>query len=114
MRHRLECPVENTMCGEMMTKRVLVNETGIISDCHGWNIKVRFDLVETQDLVDGVPSPEFSFGNLRYKNRHASQVKLRVGSRAQLYLDGAGLHSTVVLNSPNAYTVIGAIMETCV
>jgi hypothetical protein len=102
------------MCSEMMTKRVLVNEAGTISDCHGWNIKVRFDLVETQDVVDGVPSPEFSFGNLRYKDIHAPQVMLRVRSRAELTLDGAGLHSTFVLNSPDAFTVMGAILETSV
>jgi hypothetical protein len=111
MRLRSVCPMGNAICSEMITKRVLVNETGTVSDCHGWNIKVCFDLVETQDVIDGVRSPEFSFGYLRYEDRHAFQVISRVCSRAQVTLDGAGLHSTVVLNSPDAFTVMGAILE---
>ena len=48
---------------QMRTNRVLMNQAGTLSDSVRTDVKVHFDLVETQDIVDGVPDLEFSFGN---------------------------------------------------
>ena len=96
------------MCNVMRTNRVILNESGRISDCKGWTIRVHFDLIDTQDVIDGVRSPEFSFGNLRYHVKNTAQVMLRVISHARMILDGGGVHSYIFLNSLTAFTVLSA------
>ena len=93
----------------MRTNRVLVDEPGRISVCGGVDIKVRFDLVETQDFVNGHPSLKFSFGNLRYKPRHAQNITLLVRSCTLVTLRGGGIQTTVFLNSEDSFAVIGAV-----
>jgi hypothetical protein len=93
----------------MRTNKVLVDEPGRISACGGLNIKVHFDLVETQDFVNGHPSLKFSFGNLRYKRRHADQIDSLVRSRRIVSLKGGGIQTTVFLNSEDTFAVMGAI-----
>jgi phage FluMu gp28-like protein len=93
----------------MRTNQVLVDKPGRISACGGLNIQVHFDLVETQDFVNGHPSLKFSFGNLRYKRRHADEITALVLSRRMVSLKGGGIETTVFLNSEDSFAVMGAI-----
>jgi hypothetical protein len=95
----------------MRTTKVIANEAGTISDSVHTKVKVHFDLIETQDFVDGVPDLEFCFGNLRF----GDEVKPRISSLARfgapLVLAGGGIQTTILLNGPNAFTVMSVIKE---
>lgn len=93
------------------SKRVLVNEKGRISGCEGLDIMVRFDLVETQDFIDGIPSLIFSYGNFRYEDKHTSQVVSRLLCGALLNLKGCGIDTVISLNGPYTFTVMNALSE---
>jgi hypothetical protein len=88
------------------SKKVFENEIGRISGCNGLDIKVRFDLVETQDFVDGVPSLIFRYGNFRYAEEHISQVHSNLLCGALLKLRGRGIEVSISLNNPDKFTVI--------
>jgi hypothetical protein len=95
----------------MKTIRVIENEAGIISDCARTKVKVYFDLVETQDFIDGVPDLEFSFGNLRFEDESNHKISSLAQFRAPVVLSGGGIQTTILLNGPNAFTVMSVIKE---
>lgn len=99
------------MIREMKTKRLIVDAAGTISDSGGLNVAVRFDLIGTLDFVDGTPSLEFSFGNLRYMDRDGPQVSSRSLFGTNVTLKGGEIQTTVLLNSPFAFTVMSEILE---
>ena len=99
------------MLRQMRTIRLISNEAGTISDSVHTKIKVHFDLVETQDFIDGVPDLEFSFGNLRFGDEASPQISSLVRRRAPLALSGGGIQTTILLNGPNAFTVMSVIKE---
>lgn len=96
---------------KLKTNREIKDAAGTISDRVRVNFKVHFDLIETQDLVDGVPDLEFSFGNLRFDDRENTHVSSLVESRKPLILAGGGIQTTIRLNGPNAFTVMSVIKE---
>jgi hypothetical protein len=96
---------------EMRTLKVISNEEGTISNCVHSSVKVHFDLVETQDFVDGVPDLEFSFGNLRFPVEAKPQISILANRRMPLILSGGGIETTILLNGPNAFTVMSVIKE---
>ena len=99
------------MLREMKTIRRISNEAGTISVGAHTNVKVNFDLVETQDFVDGVPDLQFSFGNLRFEDETNPQISSLVRFGAPLGLSGGGIQTTSLLNGPNAFTVVSGIKE---
>jgi hypothetical protein len=96
---------------EMRTIKVISNKEGTISDCAHTDVKVHFDLVETRDFVDGVPDLEFSFGNLRFAADANPKISSLAQFRAPVVLAGGGIETTILLNGPNAFTVISVIKE---
>ena len=96
---------------KMKTIRKIVNAEGTISDRVRLNIKVHFDLVETQDIVDGVPDLEFSFGNLRFGEAARPQISSFARSRTPLILAGGGIQTTILLSGPTSFTVMSVIKE---
>jgi hypothetical protein len=96
---------------EMLTKRVITNKPGILSDRLRTKVKVHFDLVETQDIVDGVPDLEFSFGNLRFGDDATPGITSLALSRTPLVLAGGGIQTTILLSGANSFTVMGVIKE---
>jgi hypothetical protein len=96
---------------KMRTNRQIVNAEGTISDRVRINIKVHFDLVETQDIVDGVPDLEFSFGNLRFGETAESQISSLARSRKPVILAGGGIQTTILLSGPTSFTVMSVIKE---
>ena len=94
---------------EMRTVNVISNEAGTISDRAHASVKVHFDLVETRDFVDGVPDLGFCFGNLRFEDQAKSEISSFVLYGGPLVLAGGGIKTTILLNGPNAFTVVSAI-----
>lgn len=95
----------------MKTKRVISNEAGVLSNCAHTEVKVHFDLVETQDFIDGTPDLEFSFGNLRCEDEASHRISSLALYGAPLVLSGGGIQTTILLNGPNAFTVMSVIRE---
>ena len=96
----------------MRTLRTVANQAGTISDCLDLKVKVRFDLIETQDFVDGVPDLEFSYGNLRFTDELDPQISSLIRSHTRLTLQGGGIQATIRLNGPGAFTVTSPITQT--
>jgi hypothetical protein len=96
---------------EMKTIRLITNEAGTITDSVHTKVKVHFDLVETQDFVDGVPDLEFGFGNLRFGDEATPQISSLALFGAPVVLAGGGIQTTILLNGPNAFTVMSVIKE---
>jgi hypothetical protein len=99
------------MAREMMTKRVIINQPGTLSDRSETRIRVHFDMIETQDRVDGVPDLEFSFGNLRFEDEAMLSISCHALMRTPLVLTGGGISATVLLSGLNAFTVMGVVTE---
>jgi hypothetical protein len=99
------------MAREMFTKRVITNKPGTLSDCLRTKVKVHFDLIETQDIVDGVPDLEFGFGDLRFRDEVRPRILLLALSHTPLVLAGGGIKATILLSGPNAFIVMGVIKE---
>lgn len=96
---------------KMLTKRVIINKPGTLSDRLRTKFKVHFDLVETQDIVDGVPDLEFSYGTLRFGPKATPGVKSLALSRTPVILAGGGIQTTILLSGPHAFTVMGVVKE---
>ena len=100
-----------TMRREMRTTRVILNKPGTLTDRVRTNVKVLFDLVETQDIVDGVPDLEFAYGNLRFEDELNSHVLVLTHSRKPVVLEGGGIQTTILLLGPHAFTVMSVVKE---
>jgi hypothetical protein len=99
------------MC-EMKTTRRIENQEGTISDPFGLNIPVCFDLIETQDFIEGVPVRNFTYGNLRLeKERGATISSLVVYQARLLMLTGGGIQAAVRFFGPDAFAVLSEIKE---
>ena len=96
---------------KLKTNKKIKNAADTISDRLRVNFKVHFDLIETQDIVDGVPDLEFSFGNLRPEPGAESQISSLARTRTPLILAGGGIQTTIRFNGPNAFTVMSVIKE---
>jgi hypothetical protein len=96
---------------EVRTLRMIVNEKGRISVGKDLNIKVRFDLTETQDFFDWVPGMKFNFGDLRYSSRYTRKFVSLVFSRTRVNLKGDGVYTSVFMNNSVAFTVINDAYE---
>jgi hypothetical protein len=97
---------------QMRTNRVLMNQAGTLSDSVRTDVKVHFDLVETQDIVYGVPDLEFSFGNLRFEDEAKNNVAWLALAHSPVVLAGGGIQTTILLSGLNAFTVMSVIKET--
>jgi hypothetical protein len=101
------------MSNEMRTNRVMLDEPGRISDGFTLNIKVRFDLIETQDFMEGKPGLKFVYGNLRYEGKLVPpRLNSCVLCGTRVSLRGAGIQTAIRLINLNAFTVMSAISET--
>lgn len=111
MGHRRTVSAGYVMARKMKTKRVIVNKPGVLSSCLQCDVMVYFDLIETQDMVDGIPDLAYSFGNLRFGDEATPSVSCYACARTLLQLAGGGISTTIMLSGPNAFTVVGVINE---
>ncbi|HEV2486297.1 MAG TPA: hypothetical protein VGT08_12265 [Terracidiphilus sp.] len=48
------------------TNRQIFDIPGTITGPNGLKVEVSFDLIELEDLIDGIPGPKYSYGVLRF------------------------------------------------
>lgn len=93
------------------TNRQLFDIPGVITDAGGLSIPVRFDLVEFEDLIDGIPGQKFSYGVLRFQDPLEPSLGQRLLSAAQLILNGGGIQSTLCLYKLNSFTLVDTLKD---
>ena len=93
------------------TNRQVFDIKGTITSADGLRIDVRFDLIEMEDLIDGMPASRFSYGVLRYIEPLEPAMKPRLLSAAGLTLTGGGIQATFCLYKLNTFTLADTIRE---
>ena len=99
------------MHSEMKVIRHIKKELGVLSDHNRMIVEVWFDLIETQDFDEGVPSRAFSYGNLQFKREPKPEIAKRLLSMQSLHLTGAGIQTAIRLHTLDSFTVVSAIRE---
>jgi hypothetical protein len=93
------------------TKQQVFDIPGTITGPDGIRVDVRFDLLEVEDLVDGIPASRFSYGILRYLQPLETSVKSSLLSATRLTLTGGGIQATLCLYKLNTFTLADIIRE---
>lgn len=96
---------------ERKTIRQTVIQSGANSDRVCVNVGVHFDLVDAQELVDGVPDLKFSVGNRRMANDAKTRVASLRSPDAMLKPAGCAIQTTILLSGPNTFTLMSIIKE---
>ena len=89
--------------------RSIRDAAGTISYLRSAVLPVHFDLLETQEFLNGLPVFSLSLGNLRYDAKSERIFSAFVSSHARLILEGGGIQATVYLHKANEFTVMGTI-----
>ena len=93
------------------TNRQVFDTKGTITSADGLCIDVRFDLIEMEDLIDGIPASRFSYGVLRYIEPLEPAMKPRLLSASGLILTGSGFQAAFCLYKLNTFTLANTIRE---
>jgi hypothetical protein len=93
------------------TNRQVIDIKGTITSADGLRIDVRFDLIEMEDLIDGVPASRFSYGVLRYIEPLEPAMKPRLLTAGGLTLTGGGIRAALCLYKLNTFTLADTIRE---
>jgi len=93
------------------TNRQVLDVRGTITSSDGLRIDVRFDLIEMEDLIDGMPASRFSYGILRYIEPLEPAMKPRLLTAAGLTLTGGGIQAALCLYKLNTFTLADTIRE---
>ncbi len=93
------------------TNKQIFDIAGTITGPDGLKVDVRFDLMELEDLIDGVPGPRFSYGVLRFQETLGPSLSERLLSAAPLILTGGGIHASLCLYKLDSFTLTDTIRE---
>ena len=93
------------------TNRQVLDVRGTITSADGLRIDVRFDLIELEDLIDGIPASRFSYGVLRYIEPLEQAMEVRLLSAGGLTLTGGGIQAALCLYKLNSFTLTDTIRE---
>lgn len=93
------------------TNQQVFDIPGTITGPDGFRVSVHFDLIEMEDLVDGIPCSRFSYGVLRFLQPLESSMKSRLLSATPLTITGGGIQATLCLYKLNTFTLAGTIRE---
>jgi hypothetical protein len=94
---------------ETRTNRQVFGIQGIITGPNGLRVAVRFDLIEFEDLIDGLPGPKFSYGVLHFQEPLEPSIESRLLSATHLSLAGGGIQAALCLYKLNSFTLIETI-----
>ena len=94
---------------ETRTNRQIVDIAGIISDPGGLRVEVSFDLIELQDLIDGIPGQKYSYGVLRYREPLELKVAQHLLSTSRKVLTGGGIQATLCLYKLDTFTILDSL-----
>jgi hypothetical protein len=93
------------------TNRQVFDIQGTITSADGLTVAVRFDLIELEDVIDGLPGPKFSYGVLRFPNPLEPTVGKRLLSATRLILSGGGVQAALCLYKLNSFTLIDTVKD---
>ncbi len=93
------------------TNRQVFDIAGTITGQDGLRVEVSFDLIEMEDLVNGVSTAKYSYGVLRYCERIDVLTKARLLSATRLTLSGGGISASLCLYKLNSFTLTDTITE---
>ena len=93
------------------TNKQVFDVPGTIAGPDGLRVNVSFDLLEMEDLVDGIPAATFSYGVLRYRDPLDLMTKTQLLSATRLTLTGGGMQSSLCLYRLNSFTLADTIRE---
>jgi hypothetical protein len=93
------------------TNRQAFDIPGTITGPDGLTVAVRFDLMELEDLVNGVPGSKYSYGVLRFQGRLEPSIEQRLLSATRLILTGGGVHAALCMYKLNSFTLTDTIKE---
>jgi hypothetical protein len=93
------------------TNRQIFDITGTITGPNGLKVEVSFDLIELEDLIDGIPGRKYSYGVLRFQEPLEPSIEPRLLSTTRLVLTGGGIQATLCLYKLNSFTVVDTIRE---
>ena len=93
------------------TNKQVFDLMGTITSADGLRIDVRFDLLEIEDLIDGIPASRFSYGVLRYPEALEPAAKSRLLFASLLTLTGGGIEAALCLYKLNTFTLVDTIHE---
>lgn len=101
------------MTKETRTNRQVFDVAGTLSTPGGLKFDVQFDLIEFEDLIDGLPGTKLSYGNLRFSDTLPTTAVPLLLSSSRLILTGGGIHATVCLYRLTSFTVLTTISTVC-
>lgn len=93
------------------TNKQIFDILGTITGPDDLKIDVRFDLMEFEDLIDGIPGPKHSYGILRYVEPLEPSIEPRLLSATPLTLTGGGIRAALCLYKLNSFTLADTIRE---
>jgi hypothetical protein len=93
------------------TNRQIFDIPGTITSTDGLTVPVRFDLIEFEDLVDGLPGDRFSYGVLRFQDPLEPSLQQRLLSATRLMLSGGGIQSALCLYKLTSFPLIETIKD---
>jgi hypothetical protein len=96
---------------ETRTNRQIFDIQGTITGSDGLTIDVRFDLIELEDLIDGIPGLKYSYGVLRFQNPLELSIKSRLLLSIRPILTGGGIQAALCLYKLNSFTLVDTIKE---
>ena len=89
----------------------ILDIAGTITGPADLKVDVRFDLMEFEDLNDGIPSSKHSYGILRFQEPLEPSMKGRLLSTGRLILTGGGIQASLCLYRLNSFTLTDTIRE---
>jgi hypothetical protein len=93
------------------TNRQISNIQGTITSTDGLAVPVRFDLIEFEDLIDGMPGQKFSYGVLRFEEPLEPSIGQRLLAATHLLLSGGGVQAALCLYKLTSFTLVDTIKD---
>lgn len=93
------------------TNKEIVYERGTRSERVRLNVKVYYEPVETQELIDGVPELELFSENLRSEAPATPKTSPVAPARTPSVYAGGEVQTSMVLSGPNTFTVMSVVKK---
>jgi hypothetical protein len=97
------------MARETRVTRRINWQKGILKDKAGLVVKVQFNLIQTQDFLDGMPMLKRAEGSLEFES--GSDAWNMTSMPESKTLVGGGIRAEVIVMSENSFKTTGPIVD---